>query len=177
MEAEIAGRLETAYIKFRDCREFDAAAPSPADTKKALMKGIAGKKKDTEEERIIKVQFNPASLSFSFSGREISKKHKTDISKSDGGEARQAEAEDISDILSVSFKLVFDRSIYADPSVKPEVESFLMLVKNPYVRQHAFYWGKMCYKGVIRHVSAEYVLFNQAGIPVRATISITLDIT
>jgi len=174
---EEEGALETAYICFKDCREFVTGKPDVTNTKKALAGSTASKNKSSGQNRTIKVQFNPTSLSFSFSGKEVAKKKKTDISNKGTGESEQADAEEISDILSVSFKLVFDRSIYTEPSVQPEVESFLALVKNPYVRQHTFYWGQLCYKGIIKHVSAEYVLFNQEGIPMRATVNVTLDIT
>jgi len=45
------------------------------------------------------------------------------------------------------------------------------------VRQVAFYWGTMCYKGVVRSVDAEYVLFDQEGTPMRATVDFTIDVT
>ena len=65
-----------------------------------------------------------------------------------------ANAEKAQKKLSVSMKLVFDRSIYIDSSVQPEIESFLSMIKNPYIRQVTFCWGKMYYKGIIKRTGA-----------------------
>lgn len=169
--------METAYIEVYDCRNFDTAPLSGAAAKNAL----AGKKSGQASEDVtrIKVQFNPSSLQFT-SGDAASKaeagKEKADISRNENGETRTAPAENTSNLVRVKMKLIFDRTIYVDSSVQPEVERFIALVKSPYVRQVAFYWGMMCYKGVVKGVDAEYVLFNEEGIPMRATIDFSLEI-
>ena len=51
------------------------------------------------------------------------------------------------------------------------------MIKNPYIRQVTFCWGKMYYKGIIKRISTEYTMFNALGIPVRATVDMTMEIT
>lgn len=166
--------METAYIEVYDCRNFDNAPLSNATTKNVLSSGqtaSAGSRVTT-----LKVQFNPSSLRFT-SGEMNAGKEKADISQNENGQTKTASAENTSAAVHVAVKLIFDRTIYTDCSVQPDVERFLAIVKNPYVRQVAFYWGTMCYKGVVKSVDAEYVLFNQEGTPMRATVDFTVDVT
>lgn len=169
--------METAYIEVYDCRNFDMAPLTGAATKSALTGKKSGQAK--KETTTIKVQFNPSSLQFT-SGDSASKaeagKEKADISRNENGETRTVPAENTNNLVRVKMKLIFDRTIYMDSSVQPEVERFIALVKSPYVRQVAFYWGKMCYKGVVKGVDAAYVLFNEEGTPMRATIDFSIDI-
>lgn len=169
------GILETAYLEVIDSRDFSSDTLSTATTK-SFLSGLAVKRNDSiRMSNTIKVQFNPAELKFS-SGGKNNHKEKADISRNEQGEAQTASAENEETSVHVEIKMVFDRTIYIDSSVQPEIERFLALVKNPYVRQVAFYWGKMCCRGVIKSVDAEYVLFNRLGIPTRANVNFTLDI-
>lgn len=166
--------METAYIEVYDCRDFDNA-PLSATTTKSVLSGVqtAPAKREVTT---LKVQFNPSSLRFS-SGEANSGREKADITREKDGQMRTVSAENTSMMVHMSVKLVFDRTIYVDCSVQPEVERFIAIVRNPYVRQVAFYWGTMCYKGVVKGVDAEYVLFNQEGTPVRATVDFGIDVT
>lgn len=166
--------METAYIEVYDCRDFDNAPLSKTTTKSVLLGGHTAS--ETSQVTTLKVQFNPSSLRFSSEGTDSSKE-KADVSMDENGQTRTAPAENTSELVRVAVKLVFDRTIYADCSVQPDVERFIAIVKNPYVRQVAFYWGTMCYKGVVKGVDAEYVLFNQDGIPMRATVDFAIDVT
>ncbi len=166
--------METAYIEVYDCREFDNAPLSGAVTKSVL--GGKQSAPATDNVTTMKVQFNPSSLRFSSGGTD-SGKEKADVSHKENGQTRTASAENSSELVRVAVKLIFDRTIYEDSSVQTEVESFLSIVKNAYVRQVAFYWGTMCYRGVVKSVNAEYVLFNQEGIPMRATVDFSIDVT
>lgn len=165
--------METAYIEVYDCREFDKAPLSDATTKSVL----TGKQSASAKSGVttMKVQFNPSSLRFSSSGAQ-SGKEKGDVSHKENGQAATAPAENSGELVRVGVKLVFDRTIYEDNSVQPEVERFIAIVKNPYVRQVAFYWGTMCYRGVVKSVSASYVLFDQEGTPMRATVDFSIDV-
>lgn len=166
--------METAYIEVYDCREFDNAPLSDAVTK-----GVLGGKQSApviDNVTTMKVQFNPSSLRFSSGGTE-SGKEKADVSHKEKEQTRTAPAENSSELVRVAVKLIFDRSIYEDSSVQSQVESFISIVRNSYVRQVAFYWGTMCYRGVVKSVNAEYVLFNQAGNPMRATVDFSIDVT
>ncbi len=77
--------------------------------------------------------------------------------------------------VNVSFRLIFDRSTDQNADVQPDVENFLSLVRDPYVRRAAFCWGDLSYKGMLKNVEAEYVLFDASGRPVRATVNLTLE--
>ena len=157
----------------QDCREFDNA-PLP----NASIKGILGGKKGNGAKKtasVFKVQFNPNSMKFSTAEKEFKRK-KADISKSGDGSTRTTEAQNEGGRIFVKLSLIFDRTIYHDCSVQPEVERFIALVQNPYVRQVAFYWGTMCYKGVVNGVDAEYVMFNEKGIPMRANVDFSIEI-
>lgn len=165
--------METAYIEVYDCRQFDTAPLSGAVTRSVLAGGQSTQAPGGVT--TMKVQFNPSSLRFT-SGETDSGKEKADVSREENGRTRTAPAENIGELVRVGVKLVFDRTIYEDSSVQPEVERFLAIVRNPYVRQVAFYWGTMCYRGVVKSVNAEYVLFNRNGVPMRATVDFNIDV-
>lgn len=57
-------------------------------------------------------------------------------------------------------------------SVRPQVEGFIGALRNPHTRKLTFYWGNMCYKGVLNELSAEYTMFSIEGRPVRAVVNI-----
>lgn len=168
---EESDALETAYIVVTDCREFNGGTLHTARTANAISgKGSeAGGQDGQKKEK--KVQFNPSSLSFSFTGHEVMRK-KTDISKKDKKILGQADAEESPDILSMSVRLIFAR----DSGVAGDVERFLAMVKNPYTRQIAFYWGNTGYQGVLRHVDAEYMYFDSSGTPTQATVNLTINL-
>jgi hypothetical protein len=170
------GILETAYIEVEDYSGFEQSKLS-ASKIKSILSGLSDEKtKESSQSKKIKVQFNPDSLSFSSGGGSQSKKSKTSIVMNEEGKATQAEAEDSQEAIDISFKLIFDRSTYKDSSVQPDIEQFLAMLKKPYVRQITFYWGTMCYKGALKSISAEYVLFNSTGIPMRAIVNLSMQV-
>lgn len=59
-------------------------------------------------------------------------------------------------------------------SVQQEVEALMAALRSPYTRTISFYWGDMVYCGVLNRVSAQYVMFNSAGEPVRAYVQLSL---
>lgn len=166
--------METAYIEVLDCRNFDNSPLSKTTTKSVLSGNQTASAKS--QVTTLKVQFNPSSLRFS-SGETNAGKERADVSQNENGQMRTAAAENTSVVVHVAVKLIFDRTIYVDCSVQPDVERFIAIVKNPYVRQVAFYWGSMCYKGVVKSVDAEYALFNHEGTPMRATVDFAIDVT
>jgi hypothetical protein len=171
------GILETGYIAVSDCYNEADTTVTTSRTKSILSGLSKGRTKKINESKIIKVQFNPESLSFRYSGAG-KHKDKASISGSDNGVAAQEKAEEESDMISVSMKLVFDRSrYYIDKSVQPEVEQFLAIIKKHYSRGITFYWGTVSYTGIVRNVNAEYVLFNALGIPTRANVDLTMMMT
>jgi hypothetical protein len=168
--------LETAYIVVKDDTNVGKSSFTTATTKSFLSGLSSDRSKALSESKQIKVQFNPDSLNFSYSSGGSDKKDKTSISPNEDGSTPQAKPEDKQENLSISMKLVFDRSIYIDSSVQPEVEQFLAILKKHYMREITFYWGTMNYKGIVKSISAEYVLFNKYGIPMRANVDLKMEV-
>lgn len=172
--------METAYIEVYDCRNFDNVPLSDGVTRKVLSGAQTGQA--TGGVTVIPVQFNPSSLRFS-SGSKGNGKEKSDITHNEKGQTHSAEAENASALVQVGIKLIFDITVFDDTiyddcyGVQRSVDRFIAIVENPYVRQVTFYWGTMCYSGVVKSVDAEYVLFNENGVPMRAVIDFSIDVT
>jgi hypothetical protein len=61
-----------------------------------------------------------------------------------------------------------------DLSVQKQVEGFIAALRSPYTRLVEFLWGEMEYCGVLNNVSAQYVMFNLQGQPVRAHVNLSI---
>lgn len=171
-------QLETAYLEIYNdtASNADAAAGSvPLSAVKGKLAGASDEWSDNGERHVIKVQFHPSTLTFSTHDNSAAKKKKVSLTQKKQDRVETAFADHTDASISVSFQLVFDRTIYEDSDVQPDVERLLALVKDPFVRKAAFWWGEMSYTGVIKNVDAEYVLFNALGIPARALVSLTLE--
>jgi hypothetical protein len=171
------GTLETGYISVTDYYDESDGAITTSRTK-SILSGLSKKRiNKLKESREIKVQFNPESLSFKYSG--IGKgKDKASVAGTDNGVAPKEEANDETEEITLSMKLVFDRSrYYVDKSVQPEVEQFLAIMKRNYSRIITFYWGTVSYTGVVNSIDAQYVLFNALGIPTRAIVDLSIMIS
>lgn len=175
-------QVETAYIQVFCSADQGAGKLSNSVVKDRLSGKSDGRKSNGDHadiggrNPIIKVQFNPSTLSFStYDKNRQEQEKKTTLMQSGQKRITAAFADDPDTSINVSFKLIFDRTNEADTDVQPDVEQFIALVRDPYVRQAAFCWGDMSYRGVLRSVEAEYVLFNQLGIPTRATVALTLE--
>lgn len=169
-------QVETAYIQvFYDDGKGVGKLQNSIVRDRLSGKSSEHHDRNGEENPIIKVQFNPSSLSFSTYDRKWQEqKKKTTLTQSGQEKMAAAFADDPDSSINVSFKLIFDRSIEKDSDVQPDVEKFIAMVRDPYVRQAAFCWGDLSYKGVLKNVEAEYLLFNSLGVPTRATVTLTL---
>ncbi|MFG6367625.1 MAG: hypothetical protein K1W16_04245 [Lachnospiraceae bacterium] len=177
-------QIETAYIQI-----FHNEKPALSGNKLNLdvVKNKLSGKVDSDihqnkeqETDIIKVQFNPSTLSFSahdrvWSSKEANRKKKTSLLQSGQEEVAFSFADNLDSSISVSFQLIFDKTTEKTTDVQPDVQQFLVLIQDPYVRQVAFCWGDLSYKGLLKNVEAEYVLFSALGTPTRATINLTLE--
>lgn len=170
--------METAYIQVI----HDAGQGAGTLQNSVVRDRLSGKSRRDQEgnetgDPIIKVQFNPSTLSFSTYDRkkEQDEKKKTSLLQNGQEQVTTAFADDPDPSINLSFKLIFDRSTDENADVQPDVEKFIAMVRDPYVRQAVFCWGDLSYKGVLRNVEAEYVLFNPLGVPTRATVSMTLE--
>ncbi|MBO5292136.1 MAG: hypothetical protein J6B10_03025 [Lachnospiraceae bacterium] len=174
---------ETAYMEFYDYRE-QAAMQSGTDsqilgqTGSVLNNGLMGKNNAASESRIIAVQFQPSSLQFQASAQAMSC-FRGDISKpADEGKERRENAEPASPgNLTMSVSLIFDRTIYEDSDVTPQVEGFLAAVRSPFTRQVSFNWGELYYKGRITGIQVSYEMFTGSGVPMRAKMDITMALS
>lgn len=60
--------------------------------------------------------------------------------------------------------------------VQEQVEALTGAIRNEYTRYIAFNWGELCYKGVANKIVAEYTMFSTEGRPMRATVSLGLQL-
>lgn len=166
--------LETAYLEIFDYRQ-EMPRPEPKNSAKTALLGLFGTSDVPQQSNIMKVQFNPNTLSFR-AGTQIEDKKRFDINRNENGIVEEADVGKIQSAVSVSMKLIFDRGMYADNSVAHEVEGFIAMVQNPFVRKVAFYWGKQYYMGQMKDVKAEYQLFDRDGVPMRAVVDFEIEL-
>ncbi len=147
--------------------------------------------------KVYEVQFNPSTLSLSARGGGT--RFDTDHSK---GRVTQDSKGDIFSTMSV--RLLFNKvdntscfptdsinlsltnamgtalkgvkSLFTDggPSVQTTVEGFIGAVRDPSTVQICFTWGDLRYEGVLRSVSANYTMFDTAGRPVKAEVTLSI---
>jgi hypothetical protein len=167
--------LETAYLEvFNHMTVF----PSVVTTSRTsnVLNGIKqSNQKGSEESYILKVQFNPARLVFS-TGTAPKDDKRTSITRTEEGVVSQADVSNQAEVVTVKITLVFDRSIYKESGIQEEVDGFLAMIQNPYVRKVAFHWGDQYYTGIIKDLEAEYVLFNAVGVPTRANVNFSIQL-
>lgn len=60
------------------------------------------------------------------------------------------------------------------PTVRETVEGFIAAIRGKSTRVIIFRWGEMEYSGTLNSVSAQYVMFDSYGDPVRAYIDLSL---
>lgn len=168
-------KLETAYIKVIESKDLSAPGADHAGVKDLLTGRSTPQDNINSGSPVIRVQFNPSTLDFSSGVYAESQQKRADISKNLDGRVQTAFCRDMGSAVSMSAKLVFDRTTDKDDSVQPDVEHFIDMVRNPFVRRVAFYWGDTAYQGVVRSVDAEYVQFSPLGKPTRAFVSLTLE--
>lgn len=164
--------FETAYIELIDARSYLSHPVTTARTK-SILSGLSAERQRPFD--VFKVQFNPGTLKLS-GGSGKTSKGKKGLTSDDEGNTQDCEIPDSPGRLTLSVTLVFDRSIYVDSSVQPEVEGFLAVIKNPFTRKIAFHWGSLYFMGQLNSVSADYVMFNLLGIPMRAKVDISMEV-
>ncbi|MBO6137691.1 MAG: hypothetical protein J6O71_03675 [Lachnospiraceae bacterium] len=59
-------------------------------------------------------------------------------------------------------------------TVQPEVEALIAALRNENTRLITFHWGQISYPGVLKSVTANYVMFNVSGEPIRATVDLSM---
>ena len=59
-------------------------------------------------------------------------------------------------------------------SVQHQIEGILSLLTMDATRQVVFYWAKMCFRGELTAVQANYTMFNKSGNPIRGTVNLSI---
>lgn len=169
--------IEMAYLEVFNDMEETPQILSVSKIKNALS-GAGGTGRENTDNTILKVPFNPSKLSFStgYGSGDHSTDTKAAITKKENGQVAVADNSRQEQALCVSIELIFDRTIYRKDSVLEEVEGFLAVVQNPYVRTVAFHWGNQYYKGQLKSLKANYVMFNKDGLPIRATVNFSIEL-
>ncbi|MDR0435089.1 MAG: hypothetical protein LBH21_08595 [Gracilibacteraceae bacterium] len=58
--------------------------------------------------------------------------------------------------------------------VQPEVEGFIAALRNNRTRRVTFYWADFSFAGILNDLTAEYIMFDADGTPVRAKVTLRL---
>lgn len=59
-------------------------------------------------------------------------------------------------------------------SVQHQIEGILSLLTMDVTRQVVFYWAKMCFRGELTAVQANYTMFNKSGNPIRGVVNLSI---
>lgn len=142
------------------------------------------------------VQFNPSSIQII--GRGGGRAPVSNFGTIGKDQAGKIEYRALDPYITVSFNVVFDALNNADAfmeerftigattlaknvataivgheyTVRPQVEGFLAALRDEDHRTMIFQWGTLRYTGVLNSVSARYTMFNTAGNPIRAEVSL-----
>lgn len=186
------------------------APAKPSIPKNALKKNAIGNdelekaleeiKSKNKGAKILRVQFNPATISISAYGGGRAPITNYTTSK---GQADAIQYGAVDPNVTVAFKLVFDQTNIADAffidkftlgptalgkniatavatkkgkefSVRPIVEGFLAAVRNEHYRSVIFLWGSLRYQGIVNQIACTYTMFSPSGNPIRAEVTMRL---
>lgn len=59
-------------------------------------------------------------------------------------------------------------------TVQHQIEGILSLLTMDVTRQVVFYWSKMCFRGELTAVQANYTMFNKSGNPIRGVVNLSI---
>ena len=65
-------------------------------------------------------------------------------------------------------------AIEKEHSVQHQIEGILSLLTMDVTRQVVFYWSKMCFRGELTAVQANYTMFNKSGNPIRGVVNLSI---
>ncbi len=150
------------------------------------------------------VQFNPSELTLSGFGGGMSTKTDYSVGTDSEDLSKGITFEEVGARISMNVNLIFDKvdpqdAFMADKlntsttamlsgaakavktamgrkdnSVQTEVEGFMAALRSVYTRRITFYWGRLCYEGVLNRIAARYTMFNVNGQPIRAVVALSL---
>ncbi len=65
-------------------------------------------------------------------------------------------------------------AVEKEHSVQHQIEGILSLLTMDVTRQVVFYWSKMCFRGELTAVQANYTMFNKSGNPIRGVVNLSI---
>ena len=153
--------INTAKDKLKG--NFDDGKPGVMDA----VKNSVGIDQRGIKDGLIKVQYNPTSMTFTGSTR-------ADSGKRDEKQRQNIETVPVRGNLSMSVELLFDSDNILDTSVQDEMNLLLVTVKKSKTKEVRFSWGKMEIQGKLTAFSGEYTMFYPNGLPQAGKIRITI---
>ena len=126
-----------------------------------------------QEETIYPIQFAPEKLRLSTVGK---KKHiKKDFVEKKGSPSKNRWERQTFSGISLGMHLLFDRSKEEGGSVRSDIEGLQeALEKCTEDTKIAFCWNEIEFSGSLKDLSAEYLMFDSQGSPVRASADLTI---
>lgn len=163
---------EKAYLVFS--RSCTRTSESRLDTAGSVLNGLktGGGKKD---ELVMKVQFNPGELRFDTGN--VEKRAKKDLQeKKENIPGAEIKYEIIKGIrLSMRLIFVGDEEKSDSGGIRKMTEGLMACAaKSSEGLETAFCWGSFRFSGMLEEVSAEYIMFDEAGEPVQAEAELTI---
>lgn len=132
----------------------------------------------------MEVLFNPSEIHISAGGKLS--KEKTGVDKN----KRNVDYGSNGTKIRVSIPLIFEepealkepdensaKGISLKNNMTNQINMLLAAVGIPYSRKIIFRWGSQIYSGNLQSVTAEYLMFNTQGIPIRAKVTIDISCT
>lgn|GEM_PF-1075800 len=150
--------------------------------------------------RVIEVQFNPASLRIS---SNASDEDMEVMNFTQDGSNMERGSADLH--IDLSMKLIFDQISNTGAfeqdnltlstsrimnsavkglenltlgrntqSIQVTVEAFIAMLRNPLTRRICFQWGEFNYEGIVTNVNSNYTMFDINGLPIRAEVGLTM---
>ena len=65
-------------------------------------------------------------------------------------------------------------AVEKEHSVQHQIEGILSLLTMDVTSQVVFYWSKMCFRGELTAVQANYTMFNKSGNPIRGVVNLSI---
>lgn len=115
----------------------------------------------------ITVQYNPKSIQFSASTKE-------NTGSQQEGNYRVTTVT-ATCTITMSVELIFSAKFPTDTSVKEQVDMFLYLMQKNTGRRIRFSWANVMFEGEAMSLSAAYDMFDAAGNPISAKVSLGIQ--
>ncbi len=152
--------------------------------------------------KVLYVQFNPSSIQINASSNLVDKSSMTAPEGQKKGDTATTAEQSGTPTVTMSVTLLFDQVTNANTfmadkitngisvqsiknlvdmtkeirTVRTEVEGLLGAIRNRNTRLVSFNWGEFTFDGKLSNIRAEYKTFTPEGVPVRAEVTLRLDL-